>query len=324
MSLRSTRPRTRSTPSTPSSAIDVGPENSTDMAKELGITSPLERLPGRGARRPPSGVSVLEMSNAYATFANGGVHHDPTAIAKVEFPDGEVDEPPRTPRATGCSPTARPTGRRRDERTLDCGTATAAKSAARPRQDRHDRGADRRLVRRLHAARLDGGLDRQPRRPYPAARLRRRPLGADLARVHGRGRLRALRRLPDAREPGRALGLLQRAHASRRSTPTTTTDTTTDTRTTTDDDDDPATDDAPAARRLRPRPVRARGRPGAAPAPTTDNPAAASAPTGGPAVAPARAASPPDSAGAVPAVASRQRVRADRGDPRARSPGGGA
>ena len=37
-------------------------------------------------------VSVLEMSNAYATLANGGVHHDPTAINRVEFPNGDLDE----------------------------------------------------------------------------------------------------------------------------------------------------------------------------------------------------------------------------------------
>ena len=48
-----------------------------------------------------SDVTPLDQSNGFATFANGGVHHDPTAIAKVEFPDGDVDEPARTPRATG-------------------------------------------------------------------------------------------------------------------------------------------------------------------------------------------------------------------------------
>jgi penicillin-binding protein 1A len=33
------------------------------------------------------------MSNAYATLADGGVHHDPTAITKVVFPNGDVDKP---------------------------------------------------------------------------------------------------------------------------------------------------------------------------------------------------------------------------------------
>jgi penicillin-binding protein 1A len=37
------------------------------------------------------------MSNAYATLAGGGVHHKPTAIRRVEFPDGEVDEPGKEP-----------------------------------------------------------------------------------------------------------------------------------------------------------------------------------------------------------------------------------
>ena len=32
------------------------------------------------------------MADAYATLANGGIHHDPTAISKVEFPNGKVDE----------------------------------------------------------------------------------------------------------------------------------------------------------------------------------------------------------------------------------------
>ena len=32
------------------------------------------------------------MADAYATLASGGIHHDPTAISRVEFPDGKVDE----------------------------------------------------------------------------------------------------------------------------------------------------------------------------------------------------------------------------------------
>ena len=33
------------------------------------------------------------MAGAYATLADGGVRHTPTAIAKVVFPDGHVDRP---------------------------------------------------------------------------------------------------------------------------------------------------------------------------------------------------------------------------------------
>jgi penicillin-binding protein 1A len=70
---------------------DIGPEAMDDMAKKMGVTSPLSGYPADvlGA----SDVTVLDQSNGFATIANGGVHHDPTAIAKVEFPDGDVDEP---------------------------------------------------------------------------------------------------------------------------------------------------------------------------------------------------------------------------------------
>ena len=74
-------------------ALDVGPDNFTDMAKKMGITTELGGYPAEALGGLTQGVSTLEMSNAFATLADGGVHHDPTAIRKVEFPDGEVDEP---------------------------------------------------------------------------------------------------------------------------------------------------------------------------------------------------------------------------------------
>jgi penicillin-binding protein 1A len=69
---------------------DIGPEAMNDVAHRMGITSPTQDVPAEvlGA----ADVSVLEMSNAYATLANGGVHHDPTAINRVEFPNGDLDE----------------------------------------------------------------------------------------------------------------------------------------------------------------------------------------------------------------------------------------
>jgi penicillin-binding protein 1A len=74
-------------------AQDVGPENFTAMAKKMGIETELGGYLAEALGGLTQGVSTLEMSNAYATLANGGVHHDPTAVRKVEFPDGEVDEP---------------------------------------------------------------------------------------------------------------------------------------------------------------------------------------------------------------------------------------
>ncbi len=72
--------------------LDVGPEEVTKTAEEMGITSPLESVPAEGIGGLAVGVTPLEMANAYATLANGGIHHDATAIDRVEFPDGKVDE----------------------------------------------------------------------------------------------------------------------------------------------------------------------------------------------------------------------------------------
>ncbi len=70
---------------------DIGPEAMDDMAKKMGVTSPLHNYPSEVLGT--ADVTVLDQSNGFATLASGGVHHDPTAIQKVVFPDGEVDEP---------------------------------------------------------------------------------------------------------------------------------------------------------------------------------------------------------------------------------------
>ena len=77
--------------------LDVGPENVTQTAEEMGITSSLESVPAEGIGGLAEGVTPLEMADAYATLANGGIHHDPTAISKVEFPE--------TARSTNSAPT---------------------------------------------------------------------------------------------------------------------------------------------------------------------------------------------------------------------------
>ncbi len=72
--------------------LDVGPENVTQTAHEMGIEAELQSVPAEAIGGLAYGVSPLEQADGYATFASGGVHHDPTAISKVEFPDGKVDE----------------------------------------------------------------------------------------------------------------------------------------------------------------------------------------------------------------------------------------
>jgi penicillin-binding protein 1A len=73
--------------------MDVGPENFVKTAHSLGITSPLDGVPAEAIGGLRVGVSPLEMADAYATFANGGVHHDVSAISRVEFPSDDEGEP---------------------------------------------------------------------------------------------------------------------------------------------------------------------------------------------------------------------------------------
>ncbi|MFI5028651.1 MAG: transglycosylase domain-containing protein, partial [Solirubrobacterales bacterium] len=73
--------------------LDVGPERVAETAKSMGITSPLDGIPAEGIGGLRVGVSPLEMADAYATLASGGIHRDPVAIERVIFPDGEVDRP---------------------------------------------------------------------------------------------------------------------------------------------------------------------------------------------------------------------------------------
>jgi penicillin-binding protein 1A len=73
--------------------LDVGSDNVKQMAEKLGITSPLDGIPAEGIGGLRIGVTPLEQADAYATFADGGVHHPATAIAKVVFPNGKADVP---------------------------------------------------------------------------------------------------------------------------------------------------------------------------------------------------------------------------------------
>ncbi|HWN72327.1 MAG TPA: transglycosylase domain-containing protein, partial [Solirubrobacterales bacterium] len=76
--------------------LDVGPKAVAATAHAMGITSPLDGIPAEGIGGLRIGVSPLEMADAYATLAAGGVHRDPVAIEKVVFPNGHVDRPERT------------------------------------------------------------------------------------------------------------------------------------------------------------------------------------------------------------------------------------
>lgn len=72
--------------------LDVGPDNVTQAARDMGIKSKLNSFPAEGLGGLEYGVSPLEMANAYATLASGGWRNKPKAITRVTFPDGEVDD----------------------------------------------------------------------------------------------------------------------------------------------------------------------------------------------------------------------------------------
>jgi penicillin-binding protein 1A len=76
--------------------LDVGPRDVAETAHSMGIVSPLDGIPAEGIGGLRVGVSPLEMADAYATLADGGVRHDPVAIRRVVFPGGRVERPDRT------------------------------------------------------------------------------------------------------------------------------------------------------------------------------------------------------------------------------------
>ena len=73
-------------------ALDLGPESVADTAHDMGIETDLDGIPAETLGGLRIGVSPLEMADAYATLAAGGIHSKPIAIKKVVFPDGNVDE----------------------------------------------------------------------------------------------------------------------------------------------------------------------------------------------------------------------------------------
>ncbi len=73
--------------------LDVTPERVAEVARRMGVRSPLDV---RGAYVPAIGlgsvaVSPLDLASAYATLAAGGVYAEPTAIRRVVLPDGRED-----------------------------------------------------------------------------------------------------------------------------------------------------------------------------------------------------------------------------------------
>jgi penicillin-binding protein 1A len=113
-------------------------------AKRLGITSPLDEVASLALGT--SGVTPLELTGAYAAFANGGTGAAPFGILKVRTISGRVlyARPTRAPAAV-MSPQDNAAMTRLMHETVATGTGKAAKLADRPvagktgtTQDFHD------------------------------------------------------------------------------------------------------------------------------------------------------------------------------------------
>ena len=73
-------------------ALDLGPDAVAETAREMGITSTLKGYPAETLGGLENGVSPLDMATAYASIASGGYRLRPTAIKKIVFPGGRVEQ----------------------------------------------------------------------------------------------------------------------------------------------------------------------------------------------------------------------------------------
>ncbi len=67
---------------------EIGPQDVIELAREMGITSPMMPVPSIALGT--SETSLLEMVNAYATLADGGVKRNITAITSISDKEGNI------------------------------------------------------------------------------------------------------------------------------------------------------------------------------------------------------------------------------------------
>ena len=79
--------------------LDVGPASVAATAKSMGITTHLDGIPAEGIGGLRLGVSPLELTDAYATLASGGIHHNPVSIEQ-----GRLPQRPRRPSRSAADP----------------------------------------------------------------------------------------------------------------------------------------------------------------------------------------------------------------------------
>lgn len=108
---------------------DVGPREVVDVAKRMGIRSPLR--PYCSSVLGANEVNPLEMASAYGTLANHGTHVPPVAVSRIEDPSGRVLFKARPDKNQVIDPNVAWTATRILEQVVTRGTGVAA-DLARP------------------------------------------------------------------------------------------------------------------------------------------------------------------------------------------------
>lgn len=78
--------------------LSIGPDKVVDVAKRMGITSPLTAT--GSLTLGSESVTPLEMANAYATIANGGTHYDPECVERIVDRNGSIVVDNSAPKGT--------------------------------------------------------------------------------------------------------------------------------------------------------------------------------------------------------------------------------
>ena len=110
--------------------LDVGPKPVAELAQRMGIQSKLKAVPS--IVLGVNAVSPLDLANAYATLADGGVEHDPSILTKVVFPDGHTEQASNPKGTQVVDPQVAAVVTRVLEANVRAGTGTAAALSGRP------------------------------------------------------------------------------------------------------------------------------------------------------------------------------------------------
>jgi penicillin-binding protein 1A len=109
---------------------EVGVPETIEFARALGIESPLEAVPS--VSLGTSEVTVLELTNAYATFAAGGRYEEARWLERIEGPEGRVGGEEERETRDVLSPAEAHVVTSLLESVVETGTAREARSLGRP------------------------------------------------------------------------------------------------------------------------------------------------------------------------------------------------